>query len=192
MAATASLRPALHAATHRVLIGLLSVTGMRLGEVIRLDRSDLDTAEGVLTIRDSKFAKSRQVPLHPSTLVALADYGELHDHCCSSPKAPSLLISTTGSRLISQNVHYVFAVWSAKLDSSPAPIVAVPGCTTSATRWPWTPCSAGIARASTSKRVCPCCPPFSVTPSRPTRIGTSPPSPNCSPWPPSGETVPWR
>ncbi len=47
MAATALLRPTLHAATHRVLIGLLSVTGMRLGEVIRLDRSDLDTAEGV-------------------------------------------------------------------------------------------------------------------------------------------------
>ena len=54
MAAAASLRPPFHAATYRTLIGLLAVTGMRLGEVIRLDRSDLDTDAAVLTIRDSK------------------------------------------------------------------------------------------------------------------------------------------
>ena len=39
---------------------------MRLGEVIRLDRPDLDTDEAIVTIRDSKFGKSRQVPLHPA------------------------------------------------------------------------------------------------------------------------------
>jgi integrase/recombinase XerD len=109
MAATASLRPALHAATHRMLIGLLAVTGMRLGEVIRLDRSDLDPAEGMITIRDSKFAKSRQVPLHASTLAALSDYGQQRDRCCPHPTTPSLLVSTAGTPLISQNVHYVFA-----------------------------------------------------------------------------------
>ena len=91
MAATASLRPALHAATHRVLIGLLSVTGMRLGEVIRLDRSDLDTAEGVLTIRDSKFAKSRQVPLHPSAMAAIAAYGQQRDQLCPHPEDTRLV-----------------------------------------------------------------------------------------------------
>jgi integrase len=109
VAATASLKPALHAATHRMLIGLLAVTGMRLGEAIRLDRSDLDTDEGILTIRDSKFSKSRQVPLHPSVVAVVADYGKLRDRECPSPNAPSLLVSTVGSRLISQNVHYVFA-----------------------------------------------------------------------------------
>ena len=109
MAATASLRPALHAATHKTLIGLLSATGMRLGEVIRLDRADLDAAEGILTIRDSKFAKSRQIPLHPSTLAALADYGQLRDQRFPQPKTPSLLVSTAGTRLISQGIHYVFA-----------------------------------------------------------------------------------
>jgi integrase/recombinase XerD len=108
MAATASLRPALHAATHRMLIGLLAVSGMRLGEVIRLDRSDLDAAEAIVTIRDSKFGKSRQVPVHPSTLAALADYARLRDQHCPYPTSPSLLISTAGTRLISQNVEYVF------------------------------------------------------------------------------------
>ena len=109
MSATTSLRPALHAATYRTLIGLLAVTGMRLGEVIRLDRSDLDTAEAIVTIRDSKFGKSRQVPLHPSTLDALADYARVRDQRCPEPSAPSLLISTAGTRLIRQNVEYVFA-----------------------------------------------------------------------------------
>ncbi len=109
LAATASLRPALHAATHRTLIGLLTVSGMRLGEVIRLDRPDLDTAEAIVTIRDSKFGKSRQVPVHPSTLAALTGYASLRDQLCPHPTSPSLLVSTAGTRLISQNVEYVFA-----------------------------------------------------------------------------------
>jgi integrase/recombinase XerD len=109
MAATASLRPALHAATHKTLIGLLSATGMRLGEVIRLDRSDLDAGEGTLTIRDSKFAKSRQIPLHPSVLAALAEYGQLRGQHFPQPETPALLVSTAGTRLISQGIHYVFA-----------------------------------------------------------------------------------
>jgi integrase len=109
MAATALLRPALHAATHKTLIGLLAVTGMRLGEAIRLDRADLDASGGILAIRDSKFAKSRQVPLHPSTLAALADYGQLRDRHFPRPGTPALLVSTAGTRLISQGIHYVFA-----------------------------------------------------------------------------------
>lgn len=109
MSATDSLRPALHAATHKTLIGLLAATGMRLGEVIRLDRADLDAAGRILTIRDSKFAKSRQIPLHPSALGALAEYGQLRDQRFPDPRTPALLVSTAGTRLISQGIHYVFA-----------------------------------------------------------------------------------
>ena len=109
MAATGCLRPALHAATHKTLIGLLSASGMRLGEAIRLDRADLDAGEGILTIRDSKFAKSRQIPLHPSTLAALTGYGQLRDQHFPQPKTSALLVSTAGTRLISQGIHYVFA-----------------------------------------------------------------------------------
>jgi integrase/recombinase XerD len=109
MAAAAALRPALHAATHKTLIGLRSATGMRLGEAIRLDRADLDAAGGIVTIRDSKFATSRQIPLHPSTLDALAEYGQLRDQRFPDPRTPSLLVPTAGTRLTSQNIHYVFA-----------------------------------------------------------------------------------
>ena len=109
MAAATALRPALHAAAHKTPIGLLSATGMRLGAAIRLDRAGLDAAEGIVTIRDSKFAKSRQIPRHPSTLDALAGYGQLRDQRCPDPRTPSLLVSTAGTRLISQNIHYIFA-----------------------------------------------------------------------------------
>src|SRR6266542_2599178 len=147
MAATASLRPALHAATFRTLIGLLATTGMRLGEAIRLDRADLDAADGILTIRDSKFAKSRQIPLHPSTLAALAGYGQLRDQQCLRTSTPALLVSTAGTRLTSQGIHYVFArlVRHAGLQpswataSQPTPTGT---CRRSPSCWPWPPSAA--------------------------------------------------
>jgi integrase/recombinase XerD len=109
MAATASLRPAFHAVTYRTLIGLLAVSGMRLGEVIRLDRSDLDQDNSVLVVRDSKFSKSREIPLHPTTLAVLAHYQRLADRRFPQPNCPALLVSTRGTRLIRQNIEYVFA-----------------------------------------------------------------------------------
>ena len=65
MTATSSMRSALRRATYRTLIGLLSVTGMRVGEAIRLDNGDVDLGHGVLTVRDTKFGKTRELPLHP-------------------------------------------------------------------------------------------------------------------------------
>jgi integrase/recombinase XerD len=59
IAAAARLRFPLRTATYQTLIGLLAVTGMRVGEAIRLDRPDADLDVGVLTIRQSKFGKSR-------------------------------------------------------------------------------------------------------------------------------------
>ena len=58
------LRQPMPAATHETLVGLLAVTGMRVGEALRLDRDDIDWACGVLAIRESKFGKSRRVPVH--------------------------------------------------------------------------------------------------------------------------------
>ncbi len=65
--AAGTLPRPLGAATYQTLIGLLAVTGMRVGEAIRLDRDDLDADhDGLLTVRHSKFGKSRLVPLHPA------------------------------------------------------------------------------------------------------------------------------
>lgn len=105
MAAAATISPPLRAATYQSLIGLLAVTGMRVGEAINLDRTDLDAAGGILTIRHTKFDKSRELPLHPSTITALEAYARVRDRACPKPRTASLLVSTVGTRLIYKNVH---------------------------------------------------------------------------------------
>ena len=70
MRAARSLTPALRAATYETLIGLLSVTGMRVGEGLRLDRDDLDWNEGVLTIWDSKFGNYAEGAIMPSAFLS--------------------------------------------------------------------------------------------------------------------------
>jgi integrase len=62
---------AVPAATYPALFGLIAATGLRVSEAINLDDSDADLAAGVLTIRDSKFRKTRQIPVHPATAAAL-------------------------------------------------------------------------------------------------------------------------
>ena len=70
--ATGSLRTPLRQATFATLIGLLAVTGMRMGEAIALDRGDVDLEHGLLLIRHGKFDKARELTLHPTTVTALA------------------------------------------------------------------------------------------------------------------------
>jgi len=108
MTAAGAIRTPFRAATYQVLIGLLAATGMRVGEAIGLDRGDLDAGQGLLTIRSGKFGKSRQLPLHPSALHALAGYAGLRDSAHRRPAEPAFLLSTTGTRLIYKNVHFTF------------------------------------------------------------------------------------
>jgi integrase/recombinase XerD len=109
MAASGRLWSPLRTATLETLIGLLAVTGLRVAEAIRLDRTDVDVVAGLLMVRDSKFGKSRLVPLHPSTLSALRAYLRLRDRLCPHPATTGLFISTTGTRLRSSNLRTVFA-----------------------------------------------------------------------------------
>ena len=108
MAAARMLRNPLKAATFETLIGLLSVTGMRGSEAMALDRRDLDATARLLTVRATKFRKSRQLPLHPATLEALAGYQALRDRLCPAPATDSLLVSTTGARLCQATVQPAF------------------------------------------------------------------------------------
>jgi integrase len=64
----------LSGAALRLMIILLYTTGMRRGEVARLALSDLDLKAGTLRIRDSKFHKSRLIPVSSSTLTAIRGY----------------------------------------------------------------------------------------------------------------------
>lgn len=99
----------LRAATYRTLIGLLAATGMRVGEAIRLERRDIDWEEGVLTIRDSKFGKSRALPLHSSTTDALERYACVREQQQPRPQAPSFFLSTAGTPLFYSSVWVTFS-----------------------------------------------------------------------------------
>jgi integrase len=61
------------------LLGLLASTGMRVSEALALRRSDVDLEAGLLHVRQTKFRKSRLVPLHPTTVTALRSYAALCD-----------------------------------------------------------------------------------------------------------------
>jgi integrase len=76
--------------------------------VIRLDRPDTDLRAGLLTIRESKFGKSRQLPLHATTVAALAGYAAVRDRRHPRPVTPAFFLSLTGTRLICNNVHRTF------------------------------------------------------------------------------------
>ena len=109
MSAARLLTPAIRAATYETVIGLLSVTGMRAGEVLRLDRDDVDWDEGVLTVWDSKFGKSREIPLHPSALVALRAYAQRRDPLYPRPRMASFFVSPAGERLVYNTVQATFS-----------------------------------------------------------------------------------
>jgi integrase/recombinase XerD len=96
------------AATYITLIGLLAVSGLRVGEAINLDHTDIDWGQGVLLIRESKFGKSRLVPLHPLTVQALREYAQVRDHAQPRPLDPSFFVSRTRKRLLYAVVQQTF------------------------------------------------------------------------------------
>ena len=91
------LRPehGLRPATYVAYFSLLVSTGLRLSEACRLTTNDVDLVNGILVIRETKFRKSRLVPLHPSTTQALARYATAATHVALHPgrstsSAPSI------------------------------------------------------------------------------------------------------
>jgi integrase len=81
------------------VIGLLASTGLRSGEVVRLNRSDVDLEHGVLHIRLSKFRKNRLVPVHPTTCQALRAYVRGRDTAYPRSQSEAFFLSMRGERL---------------------------------------------------------------------------------------------
>lgn len=100
LAATDAIEQPLRAATYRTLLGLLAASGLRVGEAIGLNGDDIDWTEGVLLIRESKFGKSRLVPVHDTVMQALRDYDALRCETTPRPKDPAFFISLTHRRLL--------------------------------------------------------------------------------------------
>ena len=108
MAAAATLRTPHRAATYETLLGLLAVTGMRVGEAIRLDRVDFDAGHELLTVQHSKFGKSREVPVHPTTVAALRHYLRRPDRPRPAVPTAAVFVSDAGTRLLYCNVNWTF------------------------------------------------------------------------------------
>jgi integrase len=106
--AAGMLSSPLRAVTYQTLIGLLTVTGMRVGEAINLDRQDFDARNGTLIIREAKFNKTRELPLHPTAVAALKRYLTRRNRVSFAARSEALFISPTGSRLLYCNVRLTF------------------------------------------------------------------------------------
>lgn len=119
MAAARSMASAFRAVTYETLIGLLAVTGMRVGEAIRLDRADLDTTQETLMVRDTKFGKTRLIPVTACTVDALTAYHEARELHVPHPHTPALFMSAHGTRLLYQNVHAAWLVLCRKAGLEP-------------------------------------------------------------------------
>jgi integrase len=98
----------LQSATYATLIGLLAVTGMRVGEALALKKDDVDWGRSLLTVRHGKFQKSRHVPVHRSVLAALRGYSTRRDGLLRGRQSSSFFVSTVGTRVFEQNFGFVF------------------------------------------------------------------------------------
>ncbi len=105
-------RDDLRAVSNATLLGLLAVTGMRVGEAINLDCKDVDFDKSLLTVRQAKFNKSRLVPIHITTQKELREYARSRDRHHPDPKTPSFFLSERGSRLTDCTVRRWFVIAS--------------------------------------------------------------------------------
>lgn len=108
IAAANTLEPSMWGSTMATLIGLMAATGIRPGEAYRLGRDDADLVEGVLRLVDSKFGRSRQIPLHPTTVTALGHYTAVRDAAIVHPGADTFFLTPTGRAVRSPHASPAF------------------------------------------------------------------------------------
>jgi integrase len=111
MVAAGKLRSSsgLRGATFKTLIGLMACSGLRPGEAIRLDIGDVDLVSGILTVRASKFGKSRFVPLEESARAVLVAYSAFRDTVLPRRETPAFLVTRQGSRVPGDMARRTFA-----------------------------------------------------------------------------------
>ncbi len=100
--------------TYGTVIGLLAVTGMRLGEAVALEERDVDLANGVLRLRETKFRKTRCIPLSKSTVAALRRYSRSRDLLIAR-RSTAFFVTEQGCRICREKVEFEFARVSCKL-----------------------------------------------------------------------------
>jgi integrase/recombinase XerD len=164
--------PSLQPWTYHCLFGLLAVTGLRISEALNLLSMDVDWSEGLLTIRASKFGKSRLIPLDGSSLKIPSDYDIRRDALFADRKTPYFFCSGYASRLDEGQVRRVFYFISRQIGIRGATASkGVPVCMTFVIASPSRRYFAGIARGKMSSVAYPFYRRFSVTDMSPIPTG---------------------
>ncbi|MGC9332464.1 MAG: tyrosine-type recombinase/integrase [Bacteroidales bacterium] len=101
--------------TYATLFGLIACTGLRISEALKLSRKDVDLENGIVLISETKFHKSRLVPLDISALEALCKYVEFRDQYLSIVKSEKFFLSEKGDSLTSSTVNHTFRILRKKL-----------------------------------------------------------------------------
>jgi integrase len=94
--------------TYATFFGLLACTGLRLSEALGLTGADVDGRRGLLTVRRTKYRKSRLVPVHPSTAQALLGYVRRRDRFHPARTTDAFFLSSRGTPLCGSTVQGVF------------------------------------------------------------------------------------
>lgn len=105
--------------TYSTFFGLVAATGIRMSEGVALDREDVDLDEGVLTIRGTKFGKTRLVPVHSSTRTALQRYAKRRDRVIPAVATPAFFVAEHGTRITKWSSAYNFAKVSQRIGLRP-------------------------------------------------------------------------
>ena len=94
------------AQTYYAFFGLIAVTGMRTGEALALRRDSVDFEHGIITIFESKFRKTRKIPIHPSTVGVLKEYSRFRDRYFEKKSSEYFFVNQCGGQLKSQMVVF--------------------------------------------------------------------------------------
>jgi integrase len=123
MTAAVALPPAqgLRPQTYSTLFGLLVSTGLRVGEALRLERDEADLTQGVLRVSNTKFGKSRMVPVHDSTRKALHRYAAFRDQRYPTAATRAFFLSENGTPLNYDRVQKTFVQLRQRLGWSCSP-----------------------------------------------------------------------
>jgi integrase/recombinase XerD len=119
MVATERIDTPQRAAAYRALIGLLAVTGARIGEAAALDRDDVNVNAGCVTIRAGKWGAARELPLHPTTVLALDDYARQRDGWFPEAADPAFFLSARGRRVHIGHFREMFNALSTEVGIRP-------------------------------------------------------------------------
>ena len=117
LGACTQLRPinGLTPRTYATLFGLIACTGLRISEALKLSRDEVDLSNGVILITETKFRKSRLVPIDPSASKALGEYAKFRDQYHPIAKSKKFFLSKKGNSLPYHTVWYNFIKLREKL-----------------------------------------------------------------------------